>query len=72
MGKDIIHILDRKTKLWLSKTRYQSFLQDHQKASITDFHRMFSANRTFGGGKIESFCIKPSVVTVISESSPSN
>lgn len=71
---EIIHILDRKTKLWLSKTRHQSFLQEHQKASITDFHRMFSANRVFGGGKIESFCIKPSVVTatVISESSPSN
>lgn len=35
---------------------------------------MLSANRAFGGGKIESFCIKPSVVTatVISESSLSN
>lgn len=71
---EIVYILDRKTKLWLSKTRHQSFLQEHQKASITDFHKMCFANRVFGGGKIESFCIKPSVVTatVIFESSPSN
>lgn len=71
---EIIHILDRKTNLWCSKTKHQSFLQEHQKAFITDFHRMFSANRTFGGGKIKSFCIKPSVVTatVTSESSLSN
>lgn len=71
---EIIYILGRKTNLWCSKTKHQSFLQEHQKALITDFHRMLSANRAFGGGKIESFCIKPSVVTatVISESSLSN
>lgn len=73
MGKDW-KITHGRTKLWLSKTKHQSFLQEHQKVFITDFHRMFSANRTFGRGKIESFCIKQSVVTttVISESSPSN
>lgn len=50
------HILDKKTKLWLSKMKHQSFLQEHQKVLITDFHRTFSANRTFRTGKIESFC----------------
>lgn len=71
---EIIHTLNRKTKLWLSKTKHQSFLQEHQKAFITDLHRSFSANRTFWQGKIKSFCIEPSVLTatVISKSSPSN
>lgn len=55
---ELIYILDRKTNLWCSKTKHQSFIQEHQKAFIIDFHKMFSANRTFGGGKIESFCIK--------------
>lgn len=71
---EIIYILHRKTKLWYSKTKHQSFLQDHQKAFMTDFHKVFSATRTFGGRQIESFCIKPSVVIamVTSESSLSN